>query len=112
MNILFVIAHLGGSGGQSVQSKRLIDELAKIHNVKILTLRNGDYLDLPENCEVVADLKLSSIFKLFKKLKKKLGFRKETMALALVRNKSHLQNYSKHHIRRVSNLNLTNHIHH
>lgn len=69
MKILFVIAHFGGSGGQSVQSKRLIDELAKSNEVKVLTLSKGNYLELPENCEVVGDLKLSSIFKLSKRIK-------------------------------------------
>ena len=71
MKILFIIAHFAKSGGQSVQAKRLIDELSKNNEIKVLCLnvKNENYLDLPKNTEVVGDLIFpKGIFQLLKKI--------------------------------------------
>ncbi|MFH2021423.1 MAG: glycosyltransferase family 4 protein [archaeon] len=52
MKILFVIAHLGKGGGQATQAIRLIKEISKNHEVKLLTLSyNSDIIDEP--CETI-----------------------------------------------------------
>ncbi|MCM2325499.1 MAG: glycosyltransferase family 4 protein [Candidatus Woesearchaeota archaeon] len=70
MKILFVIAHIGKGGGQVTQSIRLIKEISKHHDVKLLTLRyESDIVDEP--CETIyaGPLKFPmGIFHLWKKL--------------------------------------------
>jgi glycosyltransferase involved in cell wall biosynthesis len=70
MKILFVIAHIGKGGGQVTQSIRLIKEISKHHDVKLLTLRyDSDIVDEP--CETIyaGPLKFPfGIFYLWKKL--------------------------------------------
>lgn len=57
MKILFVIAHIGKGGGQVTQSIRIIRELSKNNETKLLTLRyDSDIVDEPCETEYAGDL--------------------------------------------------------
>lgn len=74
MKILFVTAQLAKGGGQQTQSFRLIKELSKENQVKLITFKVKDYSNLieePCSTEYLGYLSFpKSIFVLYKKLKK------------------------------------------
>ncbi len=70
MKILFVIAHIGKGGGQVTQSLRIIREISKSHETKLLTLKCGSGI-VDEPCETIyaGPLKFPiGIYSLWKKL--------------------------------------------
>lgn len=72
MKILYVIAHLEKGGGQQIQCCRLIREISKKHDVKLITLKvknHSNIIDLPCDTEFVGELKFpSGIFNLKNRL--------------------------------------------